>query len=138
MIEEDRILDKLRKVEALFAGAATPGEKKAAEAARERITERLRNLQKLEKELEWKFSFDNPWSRKLFVALLRRYGIKPYRIHGQRRTTIMANMPRSFLNDTLWAEYESLNQILLEHIEHIAEKVIQEAIFSDISEAEEK
>ena len=38
----DQVLrGKLRKIEALFAGAATPGEKAAAGAAAERIRERL-------------------------------------------------------------------------------------------------
>jgi len=138
MREEERILEKLRKVEALFAGATTAGERKAAEAARERIREKLKTFQREEKEIEWKFPFDNPWSRKLFLALLRRYDIMPYRRHGQRRTTIMARMPRTFAEQILWPEFTSLNKILLDHIDSLAEKIIQEGIFSDISEAEEK
>lgn len=138
MREEERILEKLRKVEALFAGATTSGEKKAAEAAKERIRDKLLSIRRKEEEIEWKFSFDNPWSRKLFLALLRRYGITPYRKHGQRRTTIMARMPRTFTEQLFWPEFESLNKILLDHIGHLAEKIIQEVIFSDISEAEEK
>lgn len=34
---DENLRDKLRKIEALFAGAATPGEKAAAGAAAERI-----------------------------------------------------------------------------------------------------
>ena len=34
---EERLREKLRKIEALYAGAATPGEKSAAGAAAERI-----------------------------------------------------------------------------------------------------
>ena len=41
MAPEHILRDKLRKIEALFAGAATPGEKAAAGAAAERIRERL-------------------------------------------------------------------------------------------------
>ena len=41
MTPEHILRDKLRKIEALFAGAATPGEKAAAGAAAERIRERL-------------------------------------------------------------------------------------------------
>ena len=37
MTSEDRLREKLRKIEALFAGAATPGERAAAGAAAERI-----------------------------------------------------------------------------------------------------
>jgi hypothetical protein len=37
----------------------------------------------------------------LFVARLRRSGIRPYRYRGQRRSTVMARMNRSFVNDNL-------------------------------------
>jgi hypothetical protein len=37
MTPEHTLREKLRKIEALFAGAATPGEKAAAGAAAERI-----------------------------------------------------------------------------------------------------
>jgi hypothetical protein len=38
---EIRLRDKLRKIEALFAGAATPGEKAAADAAADRANVRF-------------------------------------------------------------------------------------------------
>ena len=41
MTPEHTLREKLRKIEALFAGAATPGGKAAAGAAAERIRERL-------------------------------------------------------------------------------------------------
>jgi hypothetical protein len=53
----DQILrNKLRKIEALFAGAATPGEKAAAGAAAERIRECLGQAAGKEDFIEWKFS----------------------------------------------------------------------------------
>jgi hypothetical protein len=41
MNEETLLREKIRKLEALFAGAGTPGEKDAAEAGLERIRARL-------------------------------------------------------------------------------------------------
>ena len=38
-------------------------------------------------------------ARHRFVALLRRYGIQPYRYRGQRRTTVMARLSRPFVNE---------------------------------------
>lgn len=137
MNEYDSILEKLRKIEALFAGAATQGERDAAGAARERILEKLRSRRETEKPEEFRFSHDNPWSRSLLVALLRRYEIKPYRYRGQRRTTIMARMPRSFVNDTLWPEFVSLNQVLIDHLGELANRIIGQAISPDVSEAPE-
>ena len=76
----DQILrGKLRKIEALFAGAATPGEKAAAGAAAERIRERLGQAADKENFIEWKFSIPDIWSRQLFIALCRRYGLRPFR-----------------------------------------------------------
>ena len=44
MSTESQLREKLRKIEALFAGAGTAGERLAAEAALERVRERLTNL----------------------------------------------------------------------------------------------
>lgn len=41
MTERDRLLEKLRRIEALFSGAASDGERAAADAARQRIAVKL-------------------------------------------------------------------------------------------------
>jgi hypothetical protein len=79
MDERTHLIEKLRRIEALFAGAATPGERVAAANALERMQARLHNLQKQDPPLEFKFTLTDLWSQKLFVALLRRYGIRPFR-----------------------------------------------------------
>jgi hypothetical protein len=40
-VDEAKLVDRLRLVEALFAGASTAGEKAAAESAKQRIPDRL-------------------------------------------------------------------------------------------------
>jgi hypothetical protein len=42
--DEAQLRDKLRKIEALFAGAGTKGERGAAEAAIQRVRDRLAEL----------------------------------------------------------------------------------------------
>jgi hypothetical protein len=69
MSPEQSLREKLRKIEALFAGAATEGEKVAAGAAAERIRERLDQAAGKEKPIEMKFSIPDIWSRQLFLAL---------------------------------------------------------------------
>ena len=59
--------------------------------------------------IEMKFSLRDVWSRQLFVALSRRYGLKPYRYPRQRRTTAMLSAPERFINDTLWPEFQELS-----------------------------
>jgi len=67
--EEAVLREKLRKIEALFAGAGTIGERTAAEAARERVHARLAELQGRDKPIEMQFSLPDQWSRRLFLAL---------------------------------------------------------------------
>ena len=73
MQSEDILREKLRKIEALFSGGATEGEKMAAGAAAERIRARLKEATGKEKPVEIRFSLPDPWSRQLFIALCRRY-----------------------------------------------------------------
>jgi hypothetical protein len=63
MTPDEILRDKLRKVEALFAGAATPGEKSRRGAAAGRIRQRLGQAAGKEKLLELKFSIPDVWSR---------------------------------------------------------------------------
>ncbi len=137
MSDPQQLIEKLKRIEALFAGAATPGERQAAGHAMERILERLRQLQEQDPAIEYRFTFENQWSRRLFVALLRRYGIEPYRYYRQRYTTVMARVPKSFVDETLWPEYLALDEALQEHLNAVATEVISQAVSSDTSEARE-
>lgn len=137
MDDRHKLFETLRKIEALYAGAATPGERDAAASARERIRARLKNVAEQERSEEYRFAMDNPWSRKIFVALLRRYGIEPYRYSRQRRNTVMARVPRSFVQQTLMPEFQAMNQALFEHLERITDDIISQEISNDTSEARE-
>ncbi len=136
--DEARLLEKLRKIEALFARSATSGERAAAESALDRIRERLRQSEKAERPVEFRFSFPDGWSRSLFVALLRRYGLEPYRYRGQRRTTVMARVTKSFVSEVLWPEFRELNATLRDHLDGVTQRIIRSAIHADAAEAEER
>jgi hypothetical protein len=41
--------------------------------------------------MEIRFSVPNPWSRRLFIALCRRYGLKPFRCARMKRQTVGVN-----------------------------------------------
>jgi hypothetical protein len=136
--EEDRLIEKLRKIESLFARATSSGERAAAESARDRIRGRLEQLEKSERTVEYRFSLPDDWSKSLFTALLRRYGIKPYRYSGQRRTTVMARVTRAFAEEVLWPEFRELNETLRAHLESVTTRVIAQAIHGDQADAEER
>ncbi len=136
-MNEPEVRAKLRKIEALFARAGTDGERVAAEAAAERIRARLGEYQDTEGPIDMKFSLRDVWSRQLFVALSRRYGLKPYRYPRQRRTTVMLSAPERFINETLWPEFQELNQVLVDYLSRVTDRIIREEVFSQTSEAQE-
>ena len=135
---EESLVEKLQKIERLFARSATPGERLAAQSARERIRQRLDQLEKSERVEEYRFSLSDDWSKSLFIALLRRYGLKPYRYHRQRRTTVMVRVTASFVDEVLWPEFQEIDTTLRAHLDSITTRIIREAIHSDDSDVEER
>lgn len=135
---EDQLLERLKLIENLYSGAATEGEKNAASNARERIKKRLEQFVKVDPPQEYSFSLQDPWSRKLFIALLRRYDIKPFRYPRQRRTTVMAKVSQSFVEEVLWPEFEKLSSELQSYLSEVTNRVIKESIHKDTSEIIEK
>ena len=134
---EDKLREKLRKIEALFAGAATPGERAAAGAASERIRLQFETASKTERQEEFKFSIPDPWSRQLFTALCRRYGLRPFRYRRMHRQTVLIKAPASFVNGTLWPEFEELSDALTRHLLEITEKIIREEVHAATGDADE-
>lgn len=134
-MDEARLIEKLRLIEALFADAATEGEKVAAERAKQRILERLQLWEREVPPIEYRFTMGDMWSRKLFVALLRRYGITPYRYKGQRYTTVMARVSKRFVDETLWPEFHAFDETLRTYLSEVTERVVSQVIHQDSSEA---
>jgi hypothetical protein len=135
--DHQRLIEKLRRIEALFAdGAATAGEKNAAGEARDRIRQRLAAFAQSDPPVEYSFALGNPWSHKLFVALLRRYNIRPYRYARQRYTTVMARVPARFVNETLWPEFVELDRTLQSYLTEETNRVIAESLNKDTSDVE--
>lgn len=136
MTSETELRDKLRKIEALFAGAATIGEKDAAGAAADRIRQRLKQAEASEEAVETKFSLPDPWSQQLFLALCRRYGLKPYRYRRMRRQTVVVKAPTSFINNVLWSEFEQLDAALAAYLADVTERVIREEVHGETGDAD--
>jgi len=136
-MDEAVLLEKLRLIEALFAGATTAGERVAAAEARRRIQARLGAAQKLDPPVESRFTMADAWSRRVFLALLHRYGLRACRYHGQRRTTVMVRAPKGFVTETLWPEFEQPSQTLRTYLDEITSRVEAQVIHEDSSEESE-
>jgi hypothetical protein len=74
-MDEATLWSKLRKIEALHAGTTSDGEREAARLAAERIRARLAAQRTEWRDIVMSYSLHDPWKRKLFVALCRRYGL---------------------------------------------------------------
>jgi hypothetical protein len=135
---EELLREKLRKIEALFAGAATAGEKAAAGAAAERIRTRLKEDAGAEPATEVRFSVPDVWSRQLFIALCRRYGISPFRYRRMHRQTVIVKAPRNFIDRILWPEFQDLSAALSAYLSEITEKLIREEVHGETADAEER
>jgi hypothetical protein len=137
MSDEIQLREKLHKIEALFAGAGTEGERTAAGAALGRLRERLDTLRRSEPAIEMQFSLGDQWSRRLFLALCRRYGLEPYRLNRQRLTTVMLRVPKGFVDQVLWPEFQQLDAALGQYLLAVTLRVIREEVHGDASEATE-
>jgi hypothetical protein len=133
-MNEATLIEKLIKIEALFAGAATEGERVSADRARQRILQRLAELIPEDPPVEYKFTFRDMWSRKVFVTLLRRYGLKPYRYHGQRYTTVMVQVPKRFVDETLWPEFQKIDVELNAYLQEVTDRVVKQVLHEDSSD----
>ena len=138
MTTEEQLRERLRKIQALFEGPTTVGERDAAAAAIKRIRKVLGSTVRTEPPVEFQFSIPDPWQRRLFTALCRRYGLKPFRYKRQRMTTIVVNAPRSFVQQTLWPEYQELRAALNSYLNEATEKIIREEVYGDAEEASER
>ena len=136
-MEEAKLREKLARIEALFAGATTEGEKVAAAEARRRIQLRLQTVQQSDPPIEYRLTVADVWSGKVLLALLRRYDLKPYRYRNQRHTTIMVKAPASFIDDTLWPEFQQISSALRTHLDQTTDRILAEVFQSDSSDVQE-
>jgi hypothetical protein len=127
---DERLRKRLSKLEALFARAGTAGERAAAGAAIERLQGRAGGPRP-EPEVELKFSLPDPWSVRLFVAVCRKHGVRPYRYPRQRRTTVMVRVQERAFDRLVWAEFSRLQTALELYFEETVDHLITEAMHSD-------
>ena len=131
----DELISKIHKVEALYRSTQSQGEMQAARGALERLHAQLAAAP--EPAVEFKFSLTDPWKRQLFLALVRRHDLQPYRRQRQRYNTVMVRLQRKFLDDILWPEFLQLSQLLHDYLNEATRDVISRAIHRDLSEASE-
>ena len=137
--DEQRLIEKLRRIEALFSRPGTDGERDAAAHARDRILKQLdestlRTPVYEDPPIEYRFSLADPWSQRLLLALLRHHGIVPYRRRGQRRNVITARVSRRFVDEVVWPQFREFERELREYFDQCTDRIIDEALSSATGE----
>ena len=140
MPDDTQIREKLAKIKALFAGATTAGERQAAQAAMDRLQQRIAGVPEHapagEPLLEYRFSLTNHWSLRLFLALCRSKGYRPYRHPRMRRTSVCVRITKRAVDTDLWPEYQEMNRVLTDYLGELADHIIADCINPDRSDAE--
>ena len=131
----DELIDKIHKVEALFKSTQSQGEMQAALGALERLNAQLAAAP--QPAVEFRFSLPDPWKRQLFLALVRRHDLQPYRRSRQRHATVMVRLQPKFPDEILWPEYLQLSKLLHDYLDESTRDVISRAVHRDLSEAAE-
>lgn len=131
----EELIEKILKVEALFAGTTSDGEKQAAGNALDRLKAQLAAAPEL--LTEFKVVIDDPWKRQLFLALCRRNRIHPYRRSRQRRGTVMLRTSRTMLDQVLWPQFLELSKLLHAYLDEATRDIIARGVHGDLSEAKE-
>ena len=132
MTGDDQLQEKLARVEALFRQAGSPGEQTAAGATIDRLRDRLGNAGKEGgPETELRFSLPDMWSVRLFVAVCRKHGLRPFRYARQRRTTVMMRSRERHFDHVVRAGFSRLQTELQFYFEDVTDHLITRAMGSN-------
>lgn len=113
------LLEKIRKIEALIAGAKTQGERQAAELAKQRLEGKI-----AAQPVEFTIRLHNIWQKKLFVAICAKYQLKPYRYARQKYTTSMVRANPALLKEIVLPEFQKFDKIF----EELANEIMADLI----------
>jgi hypothetical protein len=133
-VTEADLLRKLSAIEALIAGATTPGEREAAESAKNRISSRIKEAHPASQDFH--FSIPDVWARKLFIALASRAGLSPFRYRGQRRTTLVLHC-RPSQQLLIWSQFREAERQLRQYLDEVTTRVIQQAVGATTDDVKE-
>ena len=62
--------------------------------------------------------------------------LSPYRYGGQRHTTVMVRVTKSYVDETLWPEFQQLQEVLHEHFATVTKRVIAQVLGTEDGDVE--
>jgi hypothetical protein len=121
MSDESKFIDRLRTIERRMANAPDGVDSNGVASA---MRARLAAARVAESDSLQRCAMPDPWSRDLFVAVCRRYGVEPFHERGLRQTTVSIRVPASFLRDVLSPQAEQMARELDGYLNGFIDRVI--------------
>jgi hypothetical protein len=103
MNTEQVLVDSFHSIELKHSGLTEGGA--ANEQPADRIRARVQEAATATDIQEMQCSTKYDWDALVLHALLKRYGIKPYRYRKQRRSTILVRVSRKVMHEVVWPIY---------------------------------
>ena len=121
-------LDRMRTLEARVLGLPDGADLAAVHAGVERLRAQLTETRSRERDEVFTTSIPDPCARAVFLALCRRYGLKPHRHARQRRATVVVAAPPSFYEGLLWPEFQALSDVLYDSFLSLTTRALHEVL----------
>lgn len=134
-MDDTTALDRMRAVEARFLSLPSGADPAAVRAGVERLRAQLAEARSRERDDVITVSIADPCGRSVFIALCRRYGLKPHRHARQRQATVVVAAPPSFYDRVLWPEFQALTDVLYEHFLSLTLRALDDVLVTGGDEA---
>ena len=127
-MDDATALDRMRTLEARILGLPASADLAAVHAGVERLRAQLAETRTREHDEVFTTSIPDPCARAVFLALCRRYGLKPHRHARQRRATVVVAAPPSFYEGVLWPEFQALSDVLYDSFLSLTTRALREVL----------
>ena len=136
-MDEPILVMRLRQVEAELAPGLVRVADGPAPDPRARVVARREASELTDPPMEHHFRVPEPAQRRLLTALLRRYGLTPYRYPRQTEVDVMVRMSIAFEAELFDPIHRAMKAELARFVEAAVERVAAEALHWDSSDAGE-
>lgn len=96
------ISTKLQKIEALYEGAKTLGERESAFNAKKRL---VKKIYQNKTTSTYRFTIQDKQSAEKLIRILKQYDIKGSKRRRTDETTVLAKISSDLIDNVIWPEY---------------------------------
>ncbi len=117
-MDEDALVKKLHEIERSLAGSDGVG----VEACRAEIAA----WREREADQEFRVSVPTPTAQRVLLGWCLRYGVEPYRVPRQRKSTVCIRVPEGFMNEVLWPRVEAMARLIERETTAAAVRIVEQ------------